>query len=69
MKSAKPQIGMIKIGKARSAPKMVEVDVTYDKIAENNLYKAGMKLLKQDKKAVIAYAIKEAFKGIAKCKK
>ena len=69
MKNAKHQIGMIKIGKARPAPKMVEVDVTYDKNAETNLYKAGIKALKQDKQAVIAYAIQEAFKGIVKCKK
>jgi hypothetical protein len=60
---------MIELGKARPAPKMVEVDVTYDAIAEKNLYKAGMKALKQDKQAVIAYAISKTLEGIAKCKK
>ena len=45
---------------------MVEVDITYDAIAEKMLFQSGMKLLKKDRQAVIAYAIQEALKQIAK---
>ena len=82
MKSAKPKIGtrktkpndsiklgVVEIGKARKAPKMVEIDVTYDDMAEKNLYKTGMRALKHDKKAVISYVITKALEEIAKCKK
>jgi len=82
MKSAKPQIGIkkikssdsislgiFKIGKARPAPKMVEIDVTYDDKSEKDLYKTGMKALKHDKEAVIEYVIRKALQEIAKCKK
>ena len=81
MKSAKPKIGLCKsckntkglgivtLGKARPASKMVEMDVTYDEKAEKDLYKTGMKALKHDKEAVIEYVICKALKEMAKCKK
>jgi hypothetical protein len=81
MKNAKPKIGLCKpckntkglgiitLGKARPAPKMVEMDVTYDEKAEKDLYKTGMKALKHDKEAVIQYVIVKALTGYAKCKK
>ena len=62
----KKNLGLIKFGKSRPAPKMVEVDITYDAIAEKMLFQSGMKLLKKDRQAVIAYAIQEALKQIAK---
>jgi len=45
---------------------MVEVDVTFDSVAEKRLFQSGMKLLKKDRQAVIVYAIQEALKQIAK---
>jgi hypothetical protein len=45
---------------------MVEVDVTFDAVAEKRLFQSGMKLLKKDRQAVISYAIQEALKQIAK---
>ena len=62
-------LGIITFGKARPAPKMVEVDVTYDEKAEKDLYETGMKALKHDKEAVIEYVICKALKEMAKCKK
>ena len=62
----KKNLGLIKFGKSRPAPKMVEVDITYDAIAEKMLFQSGKKLLKKDRQAVIAYAIQEALKQIAK---
>lgn len=62
----KKNIGTIKFGKSRPAPKMVEVDVTFDAVAEKTLFQGGMTLLKKDRQAVIAYAIQEALKAIAK---
>ena len=59
-------LGVIKFGKSRPAPKMVEVDVTFDAVAEKRLFKSGMTLLKKNRQAVIAYAIQEALKAIAK---
>lgn len=59
-------LGVIKFGKSRPAPKMVEVDVTFDVVAEKRLFQSGMTLLKKDRQAVIAYAIQEALKEIAK---
>ena len=58
--------GIIKFGKSRPAPKMVEVDVTFDAVAEKRLFQSGMTLLKKNRQAVIAYAIQEALKAIAK---
>ena len=58
--------GVIKFGKSRPAPKMVEVDVTFDAVAEKRLFQSGMTLLKKNRQAVIAYAIQEALKEIAK---
>ena len=58
--------GVIKFGKSRPAPKMVEVDVTFDAVAEKRLFQSGMTLLKKNRQAVIAYAIQEALKAIAK---
>ncbi len=62
----KKNLGIIKFGKSRPAPKMVEVDVTFDKVAEKRLFQSGMKLLKKDRQAVIGFAIQEALKQIAK---
>ena len=45
---------------------MVEVDVTFDVVAEKRLFQSGMTLLKKDRQAVIAYAIQEAVKEIAR---
>ena len=59
-------LGVIKFGKSRPAPKMVEVDVTFDVVAEKRLFQSGMTLLKKDRQAVIAYAIQEAVKEIAR---
>ena len=81
MKSVKPKIGLCKpckntkglgiitFGKSRPAPKMVEVDVTYDEKAEKDLYKPGMEALKHDKEAVIGYVIRKALEEMVKCKK
>jgi hypothetical protein len=65
MKNAKAKIGnhkagIIRFGKARPVAPMVEVDVSYDKKAERDLYKAGMIALEHDKEAVIDYVIKKA---------
>jgi len=72
-RKAKPSdsisLGVVEIGKARKAPNMVEIDVTYDDMAEKNLYKTGMRALKHDKKAVISYVIMKALEEIARCKK
>ena len=62
----KKHIGILKFGKSRPAPKMVEVDVTFDAVAEKMLFQSGMKLLKKDKQAVISFAIQEALKQIAR---
>jgi hypothetical protein len=45
---------------------MVEVDVTFDAVAEKLLFQSGMKLLKKDRQTVIGFAIQEALKKIAK---
>lgn len=62
----KKNLGLIKFGKSRPAPKMVEVDVTFDAVAEKLLFQSGMKLLKKDRQTVIGFAIQEALKKIAK---
>lgn len=62
----KKNLGIIKFGKSRPAPKMVEVDITFDAVAEKRLFQCGMTLLKNNRQAVIAYAIQEALKAIAK---
>ena len=59
-------LGVIKFGKSRPAPKMVEVDVTCDEVAEKRLFKFGMMAFRKNRQAVIAYAIQEAVKEIAK---
>ena len=65
----KKNLGIIVFGRARKAPKMVEVDVSYDEKCENALFKAGMIALKYDKEAVIAYVIRKALEEKIKCKK
>jgi len=65
----KKSLGSLIFGKARKAPKMVEVDVSYDEKCENALFKAGMMALKHDKEAVIAYVIRKALEEKIKCKK
>jgi hypothetical protein len=74
MKNAKAKTGnrkdgIIRFGKPRAVPPMVEVDVSYDEKAERDLYKAGMIALKYDKEAVIAYVIRKALEEKLKCKK
>ena len=54
------KLGMIKFGKSRPAPKAVLVDITFDHKTGNELFKAGLKLLKSDRDAVIEYVIKRA---------
>ena len=68
-KTGNRKAGIIRFGKARSVPPMVEVDVSYDEKAEKDLYKAGIIALKHDKEAVIAYAIRKALEEVVKCKK
>jgi hypothetical protein len=68
-KTGNRRAGIIRFGKARPVPKMVEVDVSYDEKAEKDLYKAGMIALKHDKEAVIAYVIRKALEEVVKCKK
>jgi hypothetical protein len=63
-------LGMIKFGKSRPCKtKFVNVDITYDEKAEQDLYECGMIALKHDKEAVIQYVIVKALTGYAKCKK
>ena len=63
-------LGMIKFGKSRPCKtKFVDVDITYDKKAEKDLYECGMMALKHDKEAVIQYVITKALLEMAKCKK
>ena len=64
----KKHIGILKFGKPRPAPKMLEVDVTYDDKTAEMLFQTGMKALKKDKDAVIAYVIEKALKEYAKPK-
>jgi phosphopantetheinyl transferase (holo-ACP synthase) len=68
-KTGNRKAGIIRFGKARSVPPMVEVDVSYDEKTEKYLYKAGMIALKHDKEAVIAYVIRKALEEVVKCKK
>ena len=65
----KKDLGRLVFGKARKAPKMVEIDVSYDEKCENALFKAGMMALKYDKEAVIGYVIRKALEEKIKCKK
>ena len=53
-------LGKITFGKSRPAPRQVLVDITYDHKTGNELFKAGLKLLKADRDAVIEYLIKKA---------
>ena len=70
MKSAKPQIGKIKFGKATpDKTKYMKWHIEYDKKAEKALFELGMILLKKDKPAVIEYAFKKALEHYAKKKK
>ena len=67
MKSAKPQIGKIKFGKATAdKTKYMKWNIEYDKKAERLLFESGMVLLKKDKPAVIEYAIKKALEYYAR---
>jgi hypothetical protein len=68
-KTGNRKAGIIRFGRVRQLPEMVEVDVSYDKKAEKDLYKAGMIALKNDKEAVIAYVIRKALDEKLKCKK
>lgn len=60
-------LGMITFGKSRPCKtKFVDVDITYDKKAEKELFECGMLALKKDPEAVIEYAIKKALLGLVK---
>jgi len=64
------KIGIVTFGKFRPCKtKFVDVDITYDKKAEKELFECGMLALKQDPEAVIQYVIKKALLEMAKCKK
>ena len=63
----KKHIGILKFGKSRPVH-MIEVDVTYDDATAKMLFQTGMKALKKDKDAVIAYVIEKALKELAKSK-
>jgi hypothetical protein len=54
------KLGKITFGKSRKAPKMVLVDVNFDDKTGAELFKIGMRLLKDDKEAVIGYVIKKS---------
>ena len=54
------KLGKITFGKSLPAPKMVLVDVDYDKKTGAELFRVGMKLIKKDKEAVIEYVIKKS---------
>jgi hypothetical protein len=54
------KLGKITFGKSRPAPKMVLVDVNYDEKTGTALFRAGLRLLKFDKEAVIEYVIKKS---------
>ena len=60
------KLGKITFGKSRPAPKMVLVDVDYDKKTGAELFRVGMKLLKKDKEAVIEYVIKKSLASAIK---
>jgi hypothetical protein len=64
-------LGIIRFGKSRPCKtKFVDVDITYDKKAEKDLYECGMMALKNDKEAVIQYVIVKALKECSeRCKK
>ena len=65
-------LGVIKLGKSRpDKTKYVLVDIEYDEKAGKDLFDVGMKLLAEDKEAVINYVIVKAIKNTAKlkCKK
>ena len=63
-------LGMIRFGKSRPCKtKFVDVDITYDKTAEKDLYECGMMALKHDPEAVIQYVITKALAEMVKCKK
>ena len=67
MKSARPQTGKIKFGKATpDKTKYMRWNIEYDKKAERLLFESGMALLKKDKPAVIEYAIKKALEYYAR---
>ena len=54
------KLGIITFGKSRPAPKEILVDVTYDDKTGAELFKIGMRLLKDDKETVIGYVIRSA---------
>jgi len=60
-------LGIITFGKSIPCKtKFVNVDITYDKKAKKELYKAGMLALKHDPEAVIEYVIKKALLEMVK---
>jgi len=58
-------LGKIVFGKSRPAPKSVEIDITLDDIAMRELPKLGLELIKDDKGALINYAIVKSLENIA----
>jgi hypothetical protein len=66
MPKPKMKLGTITFGKSRPAPKAVLVDVTMDDKTQQELHKAGLKLLAKDSEAVIEYVIRKALQYVAK---
>jgi len=60
------ELGKITFGKARPAPKLVLVDVTYDDKTAKALHAFGLKQLKKDPEAVMEYVIVRALEGLVK---
>jgi hypothetical protein len=59
-------LGKITFGKSRPAPKQMLVDVTCDDKTAKALHAFGLKQLKKDPEAVIAYVIVKALESFAK---
>ena len=63
-------LGIVTFGKFRPCKtKFVNVDITYDKKAEKELFECGMLALNKDPEAVIQYVITKALLEMVKCKK
>lgn len=58
----KSNIGIIKLGKARKAPPMVQIDITMDDKTEELLVKAGLEMIKKDREGLVNYAFTRAIK-------
>lgn len=57
-------LGVIRFGKSRPAPKTVDIDVDLNAKAEKELSRLGLEMIKKDKNALINYAILKALENI-----